>query len=601
MRTLVVSLFLGIIWVCVVAQEVPSSSRLNLQEDPRLQVPVSFRARYISLSDFTKRLSRLTGATIGVSAEYADEKLTLFVKERPAWEVMERAAEVLNLEWGEGIVAGSYRITRSRKRIEEETEYRRRRAQEREGLVSSLRQLMERARQDFALWVQEEKARILEGHYSDPILLDYLTGKFVATWSSRDWERFWSGEAMVGCYPPVPGFATLPAESRVWWTQQQELTSFQERIQMESDTLPLVEEHSSLQPPKRVYLVLQYDVSANIIYRCVTSDFGDETLNSAPFFSGNIVSSPPKDRPLGELPDELTEVGLQRERTPFPCEKDYQYCGFATQLEWIAENYEVNIIAQAFRRKIAEKISFGANNLHETLRNMRQYLSFGYKEGYLTARYLDAPALRPREIPERVITVLENRFRLKLDDYAWLASQLTPVQASEWNITFARVGYLDIDSKIDFDVLRGNVYALRFWASLTEAQKRTVLQGNSLFYAQLSPLQKQKYEQAVLGCASVCAGAILPSYATVVQAGRILLALRDPEKIDELQFYAQSEGVLALYTSAPVKRQGVQFELTFGLNTTMIRYELVILEPEPPLWFRDKKHQQTHENGEPTR
>ncbi len=102
-------------WVAVmlcglgIAQSSQSSNagRLNLKEDVRLQVKVSFRAKYLSLQEFTQRLSAQTGVPISVSSEYADEKLTLFVKERPAYEVMERAVEVLGLAWGEGLTQGS--------------------------------------------------------------------------------------------------------------------------------------------------------------------------------------------------------------------------------------------------------------------------------------------------------------------------------------------------------------------------------------------------------------------------------------------------------------------------------------------------------------
>ncbi len=144
------------------------SKRLNLKEDPKLQTTVSFRERYLPLKDFAKRLSELTGASVSVSSEYAEEKLSLFVHDRPAWEVMERAVEVLGLEWGEGLTKGSYRIVRSRKRMEEAEKYQRLAQQQRQEIEKQMRAFQKLTRKDYLKIAKEvEKILIIKGIEKD--------------------------------------------------------------------------------------------------------------------------------------------------------------------------------------------------------------------------------------------------------------------------------------------------------------------------------------------------------------------------------------------------------------------------------------------------
>ncbi len=496
MRTVV----LGLMAICacgvVLAQETRplNPARFSLKDDPKLQVPVSFRERYLSLEEFTKRLSRITGALISVNREYAEEKLSLFVKERPAWEVMERATEVLGLEWGEGIIKGSYRITRpTKERREEEAKYRQSIEEARQQILKQIEALQEHAKRDFSEWLYQAEQGDSEGLDSETIsilragdgfgLALYLFGKWVANWSPREWERFWSGEALFACHPPKPGLPPLPSETPTWLRQQMQK---QEAPYLSPDI-----EYS-------VYLGITYHPLENQAEYCLIvvpndrSITGSMTLSSfIPAVSTTSIFS----AHLGKIPESLAEVPLEQKSEPALCKAR---CGIAEQMEWLSARCEVPIVAQAFRRRAWARLNETATNLRDCLKGLEYLARFDFKEGYLLVRYpaLQACKYRIGEIPESVISVMESRSSQKealdLDDYAWFASRLTDEQTHQLESSLS-------DYLLNFDVepVVNAIPALRFWASLTDSQKQSVLKGESLSFRLLTPVQQRLYLEAL--------------------------------------------------------------------------------------------------------
>ncbi len=505
------------------SSQTSNAGRLNLKEDVRLQVKVSFRAKYLSLQEFTQRLSAQTGVPISVSSEYADEKLTLFVKERPAYEVMERAVEVLGLAWGEGLTQGSYRIVRSRQRIEEEAEYERRMARNRQRLAEKLRELIEESRSSLTEWLEGQKRARTDVAYDDSSepqmdvayddssepeherdlssaiarggidLSMYILGRWLSTWSETEWQRFWEGKVIKGTYPATKDSLPLPSELPVWYQQ-----ILQPRgVSLSSDKVTIINSIS-----------IHYDSLRNDAQYCFYADVSlaspeEGYIESSLTANQGIYVEPEPyfSSPESELPDILANIPLREPKAPLPCNPNRWDCLLADQLEWLSQHCDVPIVGQAFRVRSWNTLDTEAKNLLECVSRLQMSHDLEYREGYLLVRYSADEACKHRrtEIPERVISEMERRATLKemldLDDYAWFVSQLSEAQASNLR---EGAGFIT-PNQLAFETapIAEALPALRFWASLTETQKRQVLSGKALPYNRLSPEQRNLFLRAL--------------------------------------------------------------------------------------------------------
>src|SRR5215213_3612484 len=68
-------------------------------EHPRLQRPIDLDEPCIGLDEALRRVGRQTGVTLRVSPELAPENVLLIIRSRPAGEVLERLADVLEYRW----------------------------------------------------------------------------------------------------------------------------------------------------------------------------------------------------------------------------------------------------------------------------------------------------------------------------------------------------------------------------------------------------------------------------------------------------------------------------------------------------------------------
>lgn len=517
----------SLLFGCVLALgwqgEAPPSAP-DLKADPRLQKPVSFHAKRITVRDFVKSLAEQTQVPLGVDKAYEQEKLTLFVKEKPAWEVMTHAVAVLGLEWRAAQNEG-YFIARSKQRTEEELAEQKRRQQLREALEKRLRALqrtatqyrfdqlfveyqrLQQARQEIEARKPEgwqdrltEIANTLASLSAGSDLQSYLVGWLTAQWTPQQWQRFWQGTPFVACYPARPGLAVLPPEIGSWYLREQS-----EKVKMlppEAMAPPVPE------PPTSFYFVMRYDPHQPIIhYHLIAST---ETLGYTA--DGGVIQewipNEAENAPNPLLAPNLPTIPIASKPGEPNCCPQPVACTLADELEWLAERCEVAIIAQAFRVRLAwgTKSISQAQTLdrwvaeNPSLRNYR----FEYRDGYLLVRYPLAPMLRRTEIPESVIVPLEERARLEggltLDDYAQLALQLTPEQEQRLVDATLLPTFGDISHALCFDTdpLKQSLPAFRFWASLTPQQRKSALEeAVPLFYHQLSTVQKRLFWDAI--------------------------------------------------------------------------------------------------------
>ncbi|MFQ3611249.1 MAG: hypothetical protein SNJ72_07120 [Fimbriimonadales bacterium] len=520
LRSVLVSLLLALGWAGYTQNQPP-----NLQSDERLQQLVTFQAKIINLRDFVKTLAEKTKVPLGVDKAFEQEKLTLFVKEKPAWEVMKHAVAVLGLEWQTAKNEG-YFIARSKQRTEEERAEQKRRHQQRERLESKLRALQRTATQysydqliaEYQRLIQERQAieaRKPEG-WQDKMtqiadllyqlelvskLPNYLLGRLSAQWTPAQWQNFWQGTPFLAKYPAHPKLAILAPEVRAWYAQY--------RYTQSLTNLPSGSTAETLEPsdlPTDFYCYIRYNPHQQVIncylvaYKDAETFWVETSQIEEPIAYDEVI---PGDSPE---PANLPALPIQTKPGEPKCCLQPASCTLAEILEWLAERCEVAIIAQAFRVRPSWNVPLASQG--QTLNRwvtetsaMRGY-DFTYRDGYLMVRYPSAAFLRLSELPEPVIAPLEERARteggLTLDDYAQLAIELTPEQEQRF-VNPPRLRLLDTTHAVCFDSnpLKQSLPALRFWASLTPQQKQNALDALPLFYNQLSTLQKRLFWEAV--------------------------------------------------------------------------------------------------------
>ncbi|MGC8783912.1 MAG: hypothetical protein ACP5RN_05950 [Armatimonadota bacterium] len=111
MEDVTVKIFSRIILLILVRLIVFTSAvaQSNLDSDDRLNVQVTLHYHVVSLSDLVRDLQKQTGVQMEVLRDIMDEKATVFVESKPAWEVMGKMASVFLLRW-ERKKSGGYRL-----------------------------------------------------------------------------------------------------------------------------------------------------------------------------------------------------------------------------------------------------------------------------------------------------------------------------------------------------------------------------------------------------------------------------------------------------------------------------------------------------------
>jgi len=120
--------------------------------------------------------------------------------------------------------------------------------------------------------------------------------------------------------------------------------------------------------------------------------------------------------------------------------------------------------------------------------------------GYLLARHKRFWTLNQFEIPERFVRPLEAKWQawqwLSLDDYATLAAAITDAQARGFT-RVRRRGSTQFWAAFDNDPLYYELPALRFWASLSAAQRQRALAGEWIPESALTLPQRKLFRAAL--------------------------------------------------------------------------------------------------------
>lgn len=172
----------------------------------------------------------------------------------------------------------------------------------------------------------------------------------------------------------------------------------------------------------------------------------------------------------------------------------------AYALEWVAWHTGYPVISDASRYVPAwypEQLDNPSALLNLLSNDL--WLRFD-PSGYLLARHKRFWMLNRFEIPERLVRPLEAKWLawqwLSLDDYATLAAAITDAQARGFTRVRQR-GSIQFWTAFDNDPLYWELPALRFWASLSAAQRQRALAGEWIPEGALTLPQRKLFRAAL--------------------------------------------------------------------------------------------------------
>ncbi len=532
MYRLLHSLIIVLVWSVAfcIAQE-----PVDLRSEAELQKPLTIQAKFLPLREFVRFVAEQTGVRLGVDTRYEQEKITLFVKARPAWEVMEQVAEVVDLEW-HSAKTGGYFLARGAVRIDQEQKIQKARADRFQHLEKTLfRDYQRFAQLDYpelirraeSLSAELERIKHLqppdwqelfsqlqqELSLLEPVLFipTYLAGRITAPWRREQWLQIWQGRPYIARFPSNDFLPELPPQVLEWIMLS---TSYRpKQIHPDLSHPDLLQEpepqNEPLPPPSQqvrsvLFFIKYFSDQERLVYgihaeggvTLVTSHTTDP-LEATEFIESSM--------PTTQLDESLKAISLTaRQEKP---KGDYYAEGYtlAEELEWLAEQCEIPVVAQAFRimRHDAKDLSVFPKSLYEWAQRIteREPYAVEFRNGYLRVRYTIAPLLRLREIPESHLQLLEKRASekrsLTIDDYAELVSLLLPEQERFFSNPYVGRYYLKPAVRFDFTPLASALPALRFWASLTTNQRQQAIEAVPLFYNQLTLTQQRLFVEAL--------------------------------------------------------------------------------------------------------
>jgi hypothetical protein len=521
------------LWIGAHAQAV------DLRQDERLQKPITLREPLIPLKQLLSQLSKELGVSLSASTEIAEDKVCLLVRERPAHEVLQRLASTLRCAWQPAQTTDGYRLYQP---LAERT----REQQLRQALLQARRQVFERplrllielARryrwEELSGLNEQEKQRLsAEQRAMLNKLHDvsvYAMARVMGDFRASEWQRLWQGEQLVfssapqtGEFPLAASLAALLLEPRT--------------TQVQARTIP---EAGSKEPTQQaVRLILRWDAwrgqltieteryaSKGLAPRSSASS--SRVLNASSF-SASIGKeaaepSPPllDDHPLNKVWREWANVSERLtpsrrasgtpERLALPA--FLQRSPLAALIE-LSLRYGLDLYADAYRLEpVREAISFARPSstvpFTSDLSQMQRLFWLRQEGEVLMARHKDYFWLRPSEIPEDWLRPLEAKKgsaptdkpsaqpAIILDEWARLADSLNELQL-ERLVGLPLVSALSVStsSTLNLRAVAHAAPALRFWASLAPQQRQAALKGERLLWRQLSPLQRQRFQQAL--------------------------------------------------------------------------------------------------------
>ncbi|MFN4033598.1 MAG: hypothetical protein ACK4ME_08290 [Fimbriimonadales bacterium] len=527
-----------------------------LENEPLLQRRITVWLKLEPMRDALRSIGKQTGVSLRCIDAIAEEKVAIFVEDRPAHEILTQLAKLFRYEWRKDESGAYVLYVPDATRLQEE----KMRNAVQEARRQALRELIEAARAVRKLSIEQRQAemRQLRAKYESlspkeqmqfGILFSMTPYQFASTeedsMSTQQGYEFPPDYAFLCCLAALPdraveallkgqviGFSTKPAPGVFLLPNDALLPSWmRDRRWIENpkgDEYVYLEQAAPSNPEfsglwmrmcSRLSALEYQLVSCQTIGITQYTNLSLGTSDSA--YTLSLVShlesaelwrfweawasaeerlteffagkgTPPRDRPAPPVP-------IYR-GTDSDVQSDR--VTVADMLEQIAWATRVPVISDAFRTLAVPSMYAQQPNRPEALRSLQQSCWLRADEsGYLLARHKYYWSYRAYELPEAWLRPLEQKYEqqgwLGLDDYIALAGKLTQTQV-EYLTQSRHFPYTSLClTRFEFEPLVACLPALRFLATLNAAQRQQLNQGQWLPARLLNTTQRQRFNEAV--------------------------------------------------------------------------------------------------------
>jgi hypothetical protein len=539
------------LWLCVMLAGQYALAQETLTDDPRLQPRITLWLKMEPLRDVLRTVSKQTGVSLRCQDAIQHHKVSIFVENRPAGEILTQLASLFRYAWrkdGEAYVLY----------VPDET-----RLQE-EGVLRAGRAARVRALQDVIRFAREA----LKNPPADTTEFSRAPSDDAPPeeWNRRlvYWYRPWmalqdrqqpsSNEwrleqaallAILAQMPPqaeqallngqLVGFSTRPAlgvyrlpEGILTPAQMRGYETYEEIVDGEkryrtrpAQTNPELWGVWMRLPSHGSYLECELvSIGRNIVLHGARPQDAPELYRTRSLVAFHI-SPYVRDHawlaqwrewatPSKEWEARVPERALtSRDDRPKPSVEPYPigkaYLNSADLLEWFAWSTRLPIIAESFRTDNLYAGNIDRNAPRSVLRALSEQLWIRTDEsGYVLCRSQWYWGKRLIELPEDWLRPLEQRFAQKrwldLEDYITLAARMNEQQADYYeaiNSGFIRYSSLNPAIRFPFETVVQNLRGLRFLASLSASQRRQLQRGEWIPAERLTLPQRQRFQEAL--------------------------------------------------------------------------------------------------------
>jgi hypothetical protein len=542
------------LWLSIMLLSQRAVAQVVLADEPHLKRNITLWLKMEPLRDVLRTVSRQTGVSLRCQDAIQYEKVSIFVENRPAYEILTQLASLFRYAWRKDKDAYVLYVPNETRQQEESViraarEARRRALQDvirfaREALQNPPDEADIQRRkpnegapaEEWNRWLvywyrpwnalqkhaqqQADADDSLDWLYNDSVLLALL-----AQMPLQAEHALLNGRLIGFSTRPAPGIYQIPEEVRApsyLWGH--------EIYEEPTDTGTVFRSRPARNHPEFWGVWIRFAERGNfveyefVVFRRDTFTVGYEDrpppeprlhrvshrfmFHITPYVDNHpwvvqwrMWATPPKERESRVPENALT----QRDDRPKPSlereaisEYPSHIVNSSDLLEWFAWSTRMPVIAESFRTDNLYASEINLNAPRSILGALSRQAWIRIDElGYVLYRVQWYWGRRLVELPEDWLRPLERRFAqqrwLDLEDYIALAGRMNNLQASYYE----QLHGLDVAVRFPFATLAQNLRGLRFLASLSALQRRQLLSGEWMLANMLTMPQRQRFHEAL--------------------------------------------------------------------------------------------------------
>jgi hypothetical protein len=542
--------------LCILLAGQSALAQATLADDPRLQPRITLWLKMEPLRDVLRTVSKQTGVPLRCQDAIQHYKVSVFVEDRPAGEILTQLAALFRYAWRRD--GGEYVLY-----VPDETR------QQEESVLRAAREVRVRALQDVIRFAREAiknppaEAEDDDSYWNPPQPSEDAPPEEWNRWLAyrcRPWEATreyaqkrgnfpeWIFEdavllAILAKMPPqaerallngqLVGFSTRPApgvypmpmemiapfyiREQKWDEEAGRYRTAQRNPEYWGFWIRLPERGNYLEyelvgfmrdpslPENRRPSEARLHRSSDL-FVFHTSPY----VRDHPWLAQWRAWATPQKEWEKRIPERALTERNDRAKPQFPSyvlDRDYSnnLVNSADLLEWFAWSTRLPVISESFRTDSAWLRELNLKAPRDVLRELSESAWVRVDEsGYVLRRVELYWAWRLVELPEDWLRPLEQRFAqqrwLDLEDYVTLAGRMTEAQVDYYKRDSASSLWtypIWLTVRFPWETLTQSLRGLRFLASLSATQRRQLLSGDWIPVSTLTLPQRQRFKEAL--------------------------------------------------------------------------------------------------------